>query len=187
MSSTVYNSTDFKTDTQPTVLNNSGRLQYTFDQLLARQGTEFHFLDYLFSSKGSDLCGAVGTVMRPVSEQEVQEQKKIYKDYEHSPITYLYHEENSAKSWDEWIDEWFCYDGYEVMFDLSYSGKYEDAVRNEVERHGGFDLGTVALVECIGGGRMFGNHDRDEYDEIYDHELFRLAQEAEENGLSDFY
>lgn len=185
--STVYPTSKFLTKTEPKIRNSEGKIQYDFNALLARRNVEFQFVDYLFASKQSDLCGAVGTTMRAVSPEEVEETEARYRDRDESPLDYIFEEQNPDKSWEEWIDTWFKRDGYRMMFDLSYAGKYGPVVKERVAEITEFDFGEVELVECVGGGRMFNRTNRDDYDEVYDHELFRLVKEAETNGLGELY
>lgn len=188
MSSATYPHPDqFSTETEPTLDADENRIQYDFDALMSRRRDVFVFVDYLFEDRGTgSLCGAVGTRMRPVHEEEAERQEAIYRDYDESPVAYLYDEQDPTVSWDEWIGSWFRREGLRVIYDPSYQIKYGDIVKDRAHEEGLFDKQDIVFVECIGGGRMFNEVDHD-YEQVYDCELQRLVEEAEENGLSDLY
>jgi len=183
---TAYSSDDFLTNCEPAVQITELSLQYEFHTLLARHETHFQFVDYLFESKTSDLHGAVGTIMRPVGVDEAQRKVEKYKDPNSSPVWYLYEKGISSVSWEDWIDS-FLGDDYSPIFDQSYAEKYGSTVIEYTLKNPHVGLSEVYLVECVGGGRMSNRLDRDDYDEVYDHELFRLAKQAEKNGLGGLY
>jgi len=175
---------DFCTETEPRFDVDDTRVQYDFDALMARRGRTFVFIDYLFEKRPSGLHGAVGSRMAPVHQDEVDRQTQQYKDPDVSPLYYLYEEMDPVQSWDKWIQSQFDHEGPRVIYDMSYCHKYGDTVEKWASRELG--MHDVALVECVGGGRMFNEVDN-EFDTIYDQELLRLAQDAEENGVSGFY
>lgn len=176
----------FTTTTEPKLDIDENRIQYNFDELLGRKGRTYAFVDYLFEKRPSGLHGAVGTRMRPVHEDEATKREEAYRNYDESPLAYIYDEQDPIQSWSDWIESEFAYDGLEVMYDTSYEFKYGKVVREVAAAEGVMEASEIALVECVGGGRMFTEVDG-KYDKVYDEELLRLVKEAEENGVSELY
>lgn len=187
MTATRVHKSEFDTNTKPRIRNSDDRLEYKFDAMLAREGQRFIFIDYLFEVRGGNLCGAVTTSMRPISVGEAEREKKKYRDPEESPLRWLYEEEDPQKSWTEWIEAQFDYDGLRVIYDPSYQDKYGEQVKRQASMEGLVDKSDIVFIECVGGGRLSSSRARDDFDRIYDDELFRLALEAEKNGLDSLY
>lgn len=137
------------------------------------------FLDKLFSYD-SGLHGATGTRMLPVSEEYVEERIEEFKDYEWSPIAHIYDEQQTDKSWDEWINQHSRRELEDLAVDPS-SGQYWSKVQEVCEEHEEFEFYTT---DCIGGGRMFSDSreaNPDNYQYLENPELLDLARQAE-NG-----
>jgi hypothetical protein len=182
MSATLPHPDEFTTNTKPELTVEGSRVQYEFNSLVARNGTEFVFLDYLFDTE-SKLSGAVGKKMRPVHENEAKRLKKRYKNKEKSPAQYQYKKEDTSLSWSDWIDNEFELRGNSVIFDTSFENKYGDVVEQMTAFENIMPMDKIALVECLGGSRMFDGNIS--FDVIYDEELLRLIEDVEERGLND--
>lgn len=177
---------DFSTVQEPTLNADENRVQYDFDSLLGRRDRTYVFVDYLFEKRPSGLHGAVGTRMSPVHVDEAERQEERYRDYEDSPVRYLYEEIDPVQSWDQWIESQFQHEGLRIIYDNSYEYKYGEVVKDKAKKELGISEKDIAIVECTGGGRMFNEVKRD-FDVVYDDELFRLVKQAEESGISGFY
>jgi len=121
------------------------------------------FVDEFFEHGG--IFGAVGTRLVPISEQSVQDRVKEFKDYEWSSIAYIYDEEDTEKTWEEWISTWSDYELEELAIDSS-GGQYWDKLQELCKEHEDFEFYTT---DCIGGGRMFD-------DKIVDPENYRYLE-----------
>lgn len=171
--------------------------QIDVNRLVARDGNTFIFVDYLFDT--GDLFGATGTRMVPISEDEHKRRLEEYKDPEWSPLHHIYQEqvENGLdKSWSDWIDEQFRVEGEDrMLYDPSYrydseqtpdgmyypEGEDTDTYMSMVETASDYELGFEAYsVECIGGGRMFGDND---YEQVYDSDLLETVMVVENEGF----
>jgi hypothetical protein len=182
----TYTPSDFQTQTTPNVRQRNGQTKYTFRALLARRQPEYYFVDYLFEYDNG-LHGATGTTMVPVSYVEMERREEEMRDYEWSPLAHIYDEQNTPVSWDEWIDKELDRRGWLLLYDPSYESRYGPIVREKATGEDGYyDEGEIAVVECIGGGRMFSRVERN-FDDVYDKELLRLVLEAEENGVGNLY
>jgi len=177
---------DFETEATPEINADENRFEYEFNSLMGRCGRTFVFVDYLFEKRPSGLHGAVGTGMRPVHVDEAKRLKEEYLDRETSPLFHRYEELNTVQSWDDWISSQFEYEGYRLIYDQSYDHKYGQLVREQTVADEIMEADEIELVECVGGGRMFSDCERD-FDVLYDSELLRLVQETEASGLGDYY
>lgn len=159
----------------------NGTLEIRFDELVARDSHRTYiFLDYLFTSSSSDLAGATGTRMVPVSEEEFEERKEKFYDPEWSPIRHIYDEENTTESWEEWINDIPEWEIEEMVLDPSYQSKFGPVVVEKAGEEFDMDIDEW-LVECIGGGRMFGTEN--EYEHVYREDLLELIEFVEAHGL----
>lgn len=141
------------------------------------------FLDKLFSYD-SGLHGATGTRIIPVSEEYVEERIEELKDYEYSHLAHIYDEQNTPKSWDEWINQYSRYELEELVTDPS-GGQYWDKVEEVSAEHEEFEFYTT---DCIGGGRMFSDtpeSDPDSYQYLENPELLEKARQAENGEYFD--
>ena len=181
MSATIPHPTDFDTDTEPTTNHSGSRIEYNFDCLLAREGMEFTFVDYIFEGE-NEFSGAVGTTMVPMHEDEFERRLAEYKDPEYSPLRHIYEEIDPQLTWGEWIESELSADGINSIVDTSYSHKYGEVVKSRCEEYELMEAENIRAIECIGGGRMFNSKDRD-FTAVYDEELLRIVQDVEESGL----
>lgn len=177
---------EFETNVTPELTTEGDRIQYDFNSLMARAGREFLFVDYLFEMRDSSLKGAVGTTMAPVHVDEAERMKEKYCNAEVSPLYHIFEELETTRSWDDWIESQFALDGYRVIYDNSYEMRYGEDVEFHVSESGMIEKDDIELIECLGGGRMFNSKDRS-FDSVYDEELLRLVNLAEENGLGELY
>ena len=135
------------------------------------------FVDKFFEQNNHS--GATGTRLIPVSKEEVDRRIEEIKDYEWSPIAHIYDEQETPKSWSEWIGEWSEYELEELAVDPS-GGQYWDKVEELCEYHEDFDFYTT---DCTGGGRMFSDKivDEDNYRYLANPKLLEDIKKAE-NG-----
>lgn len=159
-----------------TVETSNDKTTIHVDRLLARDGDTFVFVDQLFH--GERLHGATGSRMVPISREEMDRREEEMRDREWSGLAHIYEESDPDQSWDVWIDEQLRIDGERLLYDPSYEHKYGEIVREKAAKELGYDKDNIAAVECIGGGRMFNDVDR-EYDRIYDPILMAAIQDAE--------
>lgn len=132
-------------------------VELVYNELVARKGDTFVFLDYVFWTPR--LAGAVGTRMVPVGPDEFARRVEEIKDPEVSPYAGMFE-----------VDDMSEYEAEELAYDPSYEGKYGPAVREKCDRE-------IEVVECVGGGRMFG--ESDSFDEVYRPDLLELIKDAE--------
>lgn len=160
----------------------NGEIELQVDELLARDGQTFVFVDRLFFNPEKKFQGAVGGRMVPVTQDEYKHRLDEMRDYEYSPLAHVYDEVNERsrtnKSWDEWIGEQIQLEGPRLILDESYTAKYGEKVREMTEKELGY---SPEYVECIGGGRMFRDINRN-YDTVYNDELMRMVQDTERDG-----
>jgi len=164
-------------DENPSVREKGDGKSIHYKTLVARSGREFIFLDYLFDT-GSGLFGATGTTMVPVSQEEYDRRRDELKNPEWSPLAHIYDEQvdnGLEKSFTEWIESMPEHDKHTAVMDTSYAHQYGDIVREHYS-------GDATYVECIGGGRMFNDVQRD-MDEIYRRDLWELIRATEQTGL----
>lgn len=159
-----------------TVEKGNERTTIRVDRLLARDGDTFVFVDKLFHD--GRIHGATGSRMAPVTREEMDRREDQMRDYEWSGLAHIYEESDPDQSWDEWIDEQLRIEGDRLLYDPSYEVKYGEIVREKASKELGYDKDNIAAVECVGGGRMFDDVDR-EYDRIYDPVLMAAIQDAE--------
>jgi hypothetical protein len=124
--------------------------------------------------------------MVPVTQDEIDRRMDEMRDQEWSPLAHIYDEQVKAgyieKSWDEWIENMIQTDGLRLILDESYVGKYGDVVKEYTSKELGY---SPEYVECVGGGRMFNDVDR-EYDTVYNDELMRMVQDTESEGVPEW-
>lgn len=177
--------TEFETVEQPTLDVDDDRIQYDFDTLVARRGRTYIFLDYLFESRNSNLHGAVGTRMMPVHEDSFSRRKERLFDKGRSPLRHIYEEQDVAQHWEEWIEAQYRATGPRLLYDSAYP-HYWEPVKERAEKEGVMERGEIAVVECVGGGRLL-NEIQQDHDEVYDDELWRLIKRTEYSGVSALY
>lgn len=168
---------------------NDRRTEWHYNELIARDGQTFVFLDSVFLDEGNaPIFGAKGSCMVPVTQDEMGRRREEMRDPEWSSMHHIYMkqvEDGLDQSWSDWIDEQLSREGDRLLYDPSYEAKYGEAVRERCEKEDDLpDPSDVAVVECIGGGRMFYDVER-EFDAVYDQELLAIAAGAEDGIMPD--
>lgn len=148
--------------------------QTNYNKLVARKDDLYYFCDYIFSD-GATFRGATATVLRPIPNDEYKERtdrdslidslEEAWKDAVQSGCT----------TWglEAWADEAINIDGEEHCAGMDPSGEHLYPQMRAL----GLSEEDYPAIECMGGGRSF-SHD-DEFDEIYDPELWAKIQEVE--------
>lgn len=153
------------------------RTDWTYNELIGRNGYEFVFLDRVFDSPS--LGGAVGTRMDPITEEELERRRNQYLDPEHSPLAHTFDSsEHPDTTLAEYLEETVRIEGDRILYDPSYEHKYGDDVRQAAAQEELYDSKEIVAVECVGGGRMFNS--LDSFDTIYNQDALAIAQDAEE-------
>lgn len=150
------------------------RYEKKYGKLIGKKGDKYIFLDYVF--KDGTFQGATGTVMRPITKDEYDERTdpgNIQDNYENIWRETV-HAGRTTEGLEDWIDTCIRIDGVDdVAFDTSYwRGPMWDQLREL-----GYTEEEYPVFECTGGGRCFTS--TIEWDEIYDHKLWKLIQKYE--------
>lgn len=147
--------------------------------LIGRIGSEYYFCDSIFQHR-DDFCGAIGSIIRPVSQEEYDWANEI--ENVKDRLYDVYCERNSVQDLDtddpdftKWVEDVMHYDGVvNVMFDESYCCDASDAFEELGIEH--------ECTDCTGGGRIFSNCP--DFDEVFDRKAL-VAIQALESGAVD--
>lgn len=170
--------------------------------LIGRRDGAYYFVDSVFDH-GDGFQGATGFIVYPVTQEMADEAmspdmmaeryedvwreingSRIQEDCEtcEGDLDRAMEEgcdECGIQSLSAWCGDMANYEGYECMFDCSYCCDAEPILR---------EIGVeLELTDCIGGGRIFGGDDREEFDEIYNQAAYDavLAIERKQLGRAE--
>lgn len=153
------------------------RQQTDYNKLVGRKGDEYYFCDYIFDH-GDNFKGATGTVLVPISKDEYEERTSEdgLLDYlgEHWQGAVSSGETEMSKS--EWVQWVYDVDGDDALFDFSGSNLWDQL------REIGITEEEFPVIQCQGGGRCFGRFE--DFDEIYDQELWEKIQAIESQQIA---
>jgi hypothetical protein len=130
---------------------------------------EVYILDYVFDH-GNGHVGAVGSILRPVTQNEYDEATGIDGLVERFEDVWrmMVADGNTDSSLEEWAQSVHRYDGDEAIWDHSDYDKWDEAryyvaqleaYQDEVEEANGNLENAFPVMESIGGGRIFDRFD----------------------------
>jgi hypothetical protein len=144
--------------------------QKIYNVLVARKGSEFYTLRYIFDDGNSK--GAVGCVHVPISRDEYDYRTSIegaaerYESVWHDMVA----NGKETRSLDDFVKDIINSDGDEAVFDLSYPEIW-DQIQSKIGHT------EYPVFECVGAGRCF-NYDN-KFDEVYEPKLMKLIRDIE--------
>jgi hypothetical protein len=147
------------------------RNQKTYNKLVARKGSEFYILEYIFNDD-EEFKGAVGSVHVPISREEYDYRTSIegvaerYEDVWRDMVA----NDKETRGLDDFAKDIINSDGAEAVFELS-SPEIRDQIQSKIGHT------EYPAFECVGGGRCF-NYD-DKFDEVYEPKLMKLIRDIE--------
>ena len=149
------------------------RKEKKFNKLVGRIGNEFYFCNDIFSYEDGSLQGATGTTLCPVSKELYEERssqenvEELYADTWREMVA----SGKETRGLDAFVGDVLNYEGDEALFDFSGYTLWGQL------RERGFDDVSFPVIECIGGGRCFGNDLK--FDEVFDKDLLRKIRMIE--------
>jgi len=147
---------------------------------------DYYWLDYVFEDgdfEDGEHSGAVGSVFRPVSEAEKEEQmdsddaKERFRDLWQNAVD----TNNTELGLDDFVQDVIDMDGDEAFFDLSYydNGCEIAEIFNSELPNDADESEKAEFSECVGGGRCFNR--KIKWDKVYDEAALTLALSYEKD------
>ena len=147
---------------------------------------DYYWLDCVFEDgdfEDGEHSGAVGSVFRPVSEAEKEEQmdsddaKERFRDLWQNAVD----TNNTELGLDDFVQDVIDMDGDEAFFDLSYydNGCEIAEIFNSELPNDADESEKAEFSECVGGGRCFNR--KIKWDKVYDEAALTLALSYEKD------